>query len=375
MMGGVSAIHHNVGKEIKQKMMKIDKELGTFAIYGGLLLGGGGGGSIAGGKQVLELMLSYSKQVEVLPIDAFEDEAMVVSASLVGSPASKDSFISPKHYGGVFDLLKKNYHRTIQGIITNEMGAQSSTNGWVLAAMTGLPLIDAPCNGRAHPTGIMGSLCLHKFPEYRSVQVCAGGNKDKDIQLYVQGNIQHAAQQIRNASTSAGGFVTVLRNPVSISHTKRYAAIGAFSWSIQIGKILYENLGNVDAVLDGLKTMLPIQAAFKGKISSFKLKTLGGFDRGKVTIKGNECEAQITFWNEYIDLELDGTQYATFPDLIVLIDTRTGMPLTSDILETGQEVMIAVVPKTALILGKTMYDSELLEEVKQIINEIKNYEA
>ena len=354
--------------------MKIDKELGTFAIYGGLLLGGGGGGSIAGGKQVLELMLSYSKQVEVLPIDAFEDEAMVVSASLVGSPASKDSFISPKHYGGVFDLLKKNYHRTIQGIITNEMGAQSSTNGWVLAAMTGLPLIDAPCNGRAHPTGIMGSLCLHKFPEYRSVQVCAGGNKDKDIQLYVQGSIQHAAQQIRNASTSAGGFVTVLRNPVTINHIKQYAAIAAFSWSIRIGKILYKNLGSIDAVLSGLESILPIQAVFKGKISNFRMKTLGGFDRGKITITSNRHEAQVVFWNEYIDLELEGTQYATFPDLIVLIDMRNGMPLTSDILEIGQEVMIAVVPQAALILGKTMYDLDILEGVEKTINEIKSYE-
>ena len=73
-------------------------------------------------------------------------------------------------------------------------------------------------------------------------------------------------------------------------------------------------------------------------------------------------------------MELEGTQYATFPDLIVLIDMRNGMPLTSDILEIGQEVMIAVVPQAALILGKTMYDLDILEGVEKTINEIKSYE-
>ena len=36
------------------------------------------------------------------------------------------------------------------GIITNEMGRKAVPNGWVLAAVT-VCLIDAPCNGRAHP--------------------------------------------------------------------------------------------------------------------------------------------------------------------------------------------------------------------------------
>ena len=44
--------------------------------------------------------------------------------------------------------------------------------------MLGIPLIDAPCNGRAHPTGVMGSLNLHRDPNYITTMTCVGGRKE-----------------------------------------------------------------------------------------------------------------------------------------------------------------------------------------------------
>ena len=57
-------------------------------------------------------------------------------------------------------------------------GGEATVNGWLQAAVLGLPLVDLPCNGRAHPTGVMGSMNLHKITDYKTVQACVGGNPE-----------------------------------------------------------------------------------------------------------------------------------------------------------------------------------------------------
>ncbi len=57
------------------------------------------------------------------------------------------------------------------------MEGGSTFNGWLEASMLGIPLIDAPCNGRAHPTGVMGSLNLHRDPNYITTMTLCGRTK------------------------------------------------------------------------------------------------------------------------------------------------------------------------------------------------------
>ena len=86
--------------------------------------------------------------------------------------------MTPKDIAKTVEILQKNCDFHIGGIITNEQGGEATVNGWLQAAVTGLPVVDAPCNGRAHPTGVMGSMNLHKIPDYTTVQACVGGNPD-----------------------------------------------------------------------------------------------------------------------------------------------------------------------------------------------------
>ncbi|MDK3075364.1 hypothetical protein QO034_19985, partial [Sedimentitalea sp. JM2-8] len=55
----------------------------------------------------------------------------------------------------------------LAAINTNENGAQTTVNGWFHSALSGLPVLDLACNGRAHPSSLMGSLGLHLEGEYR----------------------------------------------------------------------------------------------------------------------------------------------------------------------------------------------------------------
>ena len=96
----------------------------------------------------------------------------------------------------------------IDAFITNECGG-SIFNGWVPAAILGLSLVDAPCNGRAHPTGLMGSMGLHRIKDYISVQSAVGGNPEigKHLEAVFKGALESTSSLVRQCAVCAGGLV------------------------------------------------------------------------------------------------------------------------------------------------------------------------
>ena len=154
----------------------LNSETGRWAMLGGCILGGGGGGGTNIGNMLLE-MLEKAPALVLTPISELEDEAVILSASLVGAPAASEQYITPENMVRTVKLfIDNNPDVKLGGIITNENGAVATVNGWVQAAMLGLPLVDAQCNGRAHPTGVMGSMNLHKDKNYQTTMTYAGGN-------------------------------------------------------------------------------------------------------------------------------------------------------------------------------------------------------
>ena len=155
--------------------LKLTQEYVEAALLGGCFFGGGGGGSMAKGRALGEAALAAGP-LELVSLDEIDPEAVVVTCSAVGAPAAKEAMARPEAAVRVIELMAKLDAPPPAALITNENGGGSTFNGWLPAAMSGLLLIDAPCNGRAHPTGVMGSMALHRDNRYVSKQTAAGGN-------------------------------------------------------------------------------------------------------------------------------------------------------------------------------------------------------
>lgn len=340
--------------------MKLDEKMVEYAVYGGAVLGGGGGGWIEEGLQIGRLALEIG-QPELLTVDELHDEDLLVTVSLVGAPAAKEKFLKPIHYSRALELLTQKIGKSIKGITTNENGASTTVNGWFQSAVMGIPVIDVPCNGRAHPTGSMGSLNLSERPNYVSHQAALGGKGDKYVELSVSGSLSKAASIVRTASVEAGGLVAVARNPVSVAYAKENGAPGAIRQAIEVGEALLNNKG--EAAIDAVVTKLGGKVVAEGTVREFNLETTGGFDVGSVTIGSHE----LTFWNEYMTLELNGERIATFPDLIMTLDAKTAKPIVTAEVEKGQSLAVISVPKENLILSSTMRNENLMKPVEEII--------
>jgi len=344
--------------------IKLTSDMAEAAVWGGCVLGGGGGGSMEEGRKVAKLAVNLSS-IELIDIEDMDENAIFVNVAAVGAPSAKDAYAEPVHYLRALELMNKVADAEISGIITNEAGGLATVNGWLQAAMLGLPIVDAPCNGRAHPTGIMGAMGLHKDKNYNSIQAAVGGNREKGtfVQMLAMGTIEKASALVRNAAVQAGGLVSVARNPISCRYAKANSAAGAVKQAINLGREMIEKRkAGPGAVINAICDYLEGEVAVTGRIEKVELTSKGGFDVGKVMVEGNY---EITFWNEYMTLERSGERLATFPDLIMTIDADTGVPATSAEINEGQNISVIKVKKDNIKLGAGMRAPELFKACEE----------
>ena len=344
-------------------MRRLTREMMEAASLGGCLLGGGGGGSLARGRAIGEMAVQVG-QPRLAALDELPADALVVTVSAVGAPAAEHQFCTPMHYVRAVELLRRG-GLEIAGMITSENGGLASLNGWFQSAVLDIPVVDAPCNGRAHPTGTMGSIGLHKLEGYVSRQAAVGGDPDRGAytEVVVSAQVAEAARLVRQAAVAAGGMVAVARNPVSVAYAREHAAAGGISQAIELGRRMLASgpAGAAAAAAD----FLGGEVVATGEVGDLALETTGGFDLGRLSVSAGAAEYRLTFWNEFMTLERDGRRLATFPDLITTVDASSGQPLPTADLRNGMRVALVTAPKRRLILGAGMRDPELLREAEK----------
>ncbi|CAD2072279.1 DUF917 family protein [Phocicoccus pinnipedialis] len=341
---------------------KLTKDNGISAVYGGAILGGGGGGHIEEGLKTVDIIFKHG-DLEIIDVEDLNDDDIVVNVSLVGAPSAAYQHIREKDYKFTVDLMSSLLSKELKGLTTNENGAATTINGWLQSVLTGLPVIDAPSNGRAHPTGEMGSLNLSEDKTYVSTQTYSGGKDEYHIEGYFKGGLHTTSKGVRDTSVLAGGMVAVCRNPVTVNYLKENAAIGGVSFAIELGKV-YLNSKSPEEKIKNVVEHLQGSVVTSGTVSDYELKMEGGYDIGICNIIDHE----LTFFNEYMTLEKGEERVSTFPDLIMTFDTKTGLPVVSANLKEGMHITVISVPKENLILGSTMYNHNLLKQIESIIH-------
>lgn len=333
------------------------------AVLGGKFLGGGGGGWTDDGLESGRMAMKTHPPLLVTP-DELQDDAIVLTVASVGAPAAADRHVENEHFLQAIKRLESELGTRVAGVVTNENGAAATVNGWIQAANLGIPVVDAPCNGRAHPTGVMGSMGLHRLQDYVSVQAAVGGRAERYVEMVVRGSLQQAAALVRHASVQAGGLVAVARNPVTAQYANEHGAVGGIRQAIDLGhEMLKARRAGGPGVIDAALCFLGGHKVAEGLVDDVILRTEGGFDVGFVQV----ADVEMTFWNEYMTLERHGQRLATFPDLVMTVDTESGLPLITAEIERGQRVTVVVVPHKNLQLGAGMQDPSLFTVVEKAV--------
>lgn len=334
---------------------------------GSLLLGCGGGGDISEGMAIAESALQKGR-VQILPLsDITETDGIILTISGVGSPASEEAYYSEKVYERILNLIQSQLNDKVIGFIPCEMGASSSFEPFIPAAMLNVPVLNSACDGRAHPFGIMGSLGLEKTGR-ETVQAGAGGRKETNtyVEILLTGSIETTSELIRNTAAKAGGAIAVARNPVSLEWLKGAGANGAYDQAYALGEAylrgetVEEKAASVCEILDG-------KIFCCGKVTEYVLHTENALDNGHFVIQDGEDRYNLYFFNEYMALEKNGERVYTFPDLIATIDSESGEILTTAKIRNSRKVTVMAASRKQLLLGKGIRYRQTYSRIEKIL--------
>jgi hypothetical protein len=354
-------------REKQAGWLKVRPEDLEAFVLGGAILGGGGGGWIEEGRKLGRLSLERGF-LGLAPLSFFPGDALLLTVSAVGSPSAGSGLVEPDDYVRAVELLVEKTKLEISGLISSEVGALGLVNGWVQSATLGIPAVDAPCNGRAHPLGLMGSMGLDRKKGFISCQAVAAGwgKRGKRFEAFFSGPVEEVSAAVLEASITAGGLVAVARNPVPASYVEKNGAPGALRMAFQLGK-RYLREGPLERRIRRVINFLGSGYLVSARVKKRKLEREGGLDVGRVELASGSRRLELVFWNEYMTLEEQGERLATFPDLIMTFETKIAFPLISAQLEKGQDVFLLAVPSRFLRLGAGVKERHLLSRVEQAV--------
>ena len=101
---------------MKNKGIRLTKEVLDAALAGGTILGGGGGGDPVKGRKYAELAVEYT-DLRLIMADDLESDDVLLTASLVGAPNASDQFMLPKDLPRTVEILQNNCDFHISGIM------------------------------------------------------------------------------------------------------------------------------------------------------------------------------------------------------------------------------------------------------------------
>jgi len=316
---------------------------------GAALLGAGGGGDPYIGLLLVRAELERGATITLLDPDEVDDDALVVASAFMGAP----TVVIEKIPGGdepvqALRSLERHLGRAADAIIPMECGGLNSMIPLLVAARTGLPMVDGDGMGRAFP-----ELQMETFGVYgvsgSPIAIC---NERGHTALLDTGPDNHSMEWYARAVTvRMGGVAYIAEYPMTGAQVKRTAIPGTSSLALALGRVIRlahdEHRDPFEALAGCLATTIYRfgHSLLEGKVVDVERRSADGFVRGSAriaTFDGGRT-VELTFQNEHLMAREGGRLLAVAPDLITVLDAETAFPITTEALRYGQRVRIFVI--------------------------------
>ncbi len=341
-------------------------------VVGGLFLSAGGSGrnAVEKNRSLGRMALDYGG-VRLVGIDELDPHDLVVTATAVGAPGFANWAIRPRDAINAARRLVERMDRPPRGVIC---GHVPGFNAWLVGAALGLDYVDLTSNGRGHPTVKMGGMGLASRPELSITQIAVSGSRAdaNEFAVRVEGDIVRTSNVLRQAAVLNGGLIYAARGPLTAAFIQANGAPGAISFQLALGRaMLAANGGDrVRATIDCLGGELLIE----GEVVTNDVTYGGGFDLGRMVVRGAKGEATLGVYNEFMTADIDGKRRATFPDMIGTLDSETGDVVSISESKVGARVAVIIADRTRFPVGKGALDPAVFPEVEQAMGvDLRSY--
>jgi len=324
-------------------------------LNGAAILGAGGGGDLSEGMGLVDHAFAAGKSFKLVSLDDVPDDALLCTPYLLGAISG----LSEAEERGYARLSRVDTHplltayaafqadlgQAFYGTIACELGGSNTAAAFFPAAMNDHYVIDADPAGRAVPEITHSTYFLAGLPaapiytanEFGETFVLKGVQDDMRAETIVRALStvsRHDISAIDHALPARDLRAALIPGTITKAQKLGAASRAARAAGQDVAKVV-AHLG------EGF-------VAFEGQITACHYETREGFTLGDITIAGSGVlrgrEMRVSVKNENMACWVDGTVYATVPDLICLFDRATGMQIPNPDCAQGQEVSVVLLP-------------------------------
>ncbi|HUY97821.1 MAG TPA: DUF917 domain-containing protein [Verrucomicrobiae bacterium] len=312
---------------------------------GAAVLGTGGGGDPYLGMLLAQLAIRAHGPVTLVELDEVPDSACCADAGGMGAPTvGVEKLASGDEHVRAFLALETALGRPLTHVICGEAGGSNSTLPFVVAAHLGRPLVDGDAMGRAFPELQMA------IPAIYGVSACPLALADQQGNVVILTAIDNRwTERIARAVTIEMGCTAALSSYVMDGATARRSLVpGTISLCQELGRLIVTARAAHDDPVERVVERLGGRRLFGGRVTDVGRRTESGFARGHALIAGadrwRDQECRVEFQNEHLVAIRDGQLVASVPDLIIVLDTDTAEPVTTEQLRYGLRVTVVAAP-------------------------------
>ncbi|QLC24889.1 DUF917 domain-containing protein [Parasphingopyxis algicola] len=318
----------------------------AFAL-GASFMGCGGGGDPYIGRLLLESELAKGGTIRLVDVEDVPDDWLAAGAGAAGAPTVLlERFPNIGAAETALRKLETHLGRKLDAVLAGESGGINATIPLILALRTGLPLIDCDGMGRAFPELQMVTFNIYGYSASPLIFVDDHGDS-----VIIESSDNRKIERLgRQVIIGMHGGTQGTLYPLSGAAVKHAAVRGTLTLALEIGKLIQKARHADDPaerIVAGLNTDVASDRhaarLCAGKIVDVDRKTSGGFSRGYAVIEcatASDGPVHVQFQNEHLLALGPEGPLAMVPDLIVMLDSETGVPITAETMRYGQRIAL-----------------------------------
>ncbi len=317
-------------------------------------MGTGGGGSAENGKEVFAAALEEGLKIGWVDVDDIPDDAWTVVTYEVGSiaPPSPETQAEIARLGLVDRFrgrgmevavteMEEYAQVKVGAMLSCELAPGDTPITLVGAARLGIPVVDGDYAGRAVPEEMQGTPYLYDKKGWPFASVDRWGN----VCIVKETCSYQMMERIgKMLSVAAYGDCHMAAYLLIAREMKEIVVRDTLTKSLELGRTIRQaRERGEDPVLASLE-FTGGWLLFEGEVVKKEWEDREGYMFGTIYIEGKgEFKGhtlKVWFKNENHVSWLDGKPFVTSPDLVVIVDRKSGEGITNTLLDAGQEVAV-----------------------------------
>jgi uncharacterized protein len=313
---------------------------------GAAILGTGGGGSPYVGKLIAREAIRIHGPIELVQVEDVPADQHAVTTAIMGAPTVfNEKLPEGQEVDRAFDAVVAYLGHDVPFTMPIEAGGLNSVIPLCLAARRGLPVVDADCMGRAFPEAHM------VLPTLYGISACPLGVADEkgNVALYDTVTNHWAERFARSTTVHMGCIAGIALYCLDGEDLRRATVPRTLSLAADLGALVRETKVRHGNVVQSIASRMNGATLFTGKVVHVDRKTDGGWSRAEFKLAGLEDDLGtglvIHAQNEFLAASTDERDVlASTPDLIIVLNSDSGLPIPAEDLRYGARVSVLAAP-------------------------------